>query len=523
MSKALPQVSAFLLAAIVTACCFHFLFYNIPDADSLYHLRHAWLYRTGSLFNSDFPWTQYSVIRTEGSDLWYGFHLLLMPFTGGDMVIGLRLAGVVLTLLLLASFGWIGVRHRLALPFLWPFLLLFAVPNVLFYFVMVRPHILSLVGGLLLLSFLTRGSWLMILASSAAITFFHLSYFWFGPTILVAFIAVRFAESALARRENPAAGRYAMPWKVVGIVAVGSLVGLVLRPSPLGGVRLAYVQIVELAMVKLGSLPLTFGTELHPLSIRDLVVSSTLFLVMWLAALVVFGKTSRARGSSEAPGGEQTLLWATGAISTLFFLLTIGMAVRFFVVWVAFGTLFIGLVFSRMPANSLIRKRQVIVLPLLFLFMIPFALWRHRLNETYVANPPGMLRGASEWLVTHSAPRDIVFHAHWDEFAALFFRNQRNYYIGGMDPIFQFAYSPKLYWEFYYLSVDQVSDSTCDRFPCSREGLVDTHDVLKNDFKAKYVLIAPSRNPRFYNYLAASSRYLRQFQDQDAAVFAVEP
>jgi hypothetical protein len=521
MAKPRLFVPAFLFATIATAFFFHFGYHNIADPDSLYHLRHAWLYRTGSLFTSAFPWTQYSVIRTDGSDLWYGFHLLLIPFTYGDMILGLRLAGVFLTLLLLLSFAWIAVRHRLSQPFFWPFLLFFGIPNALFLFVMVRPHMLSLIGGLLLLSFLIRGSWPMILASSFAITFFHLSYFWFGPTIVVAVAAVRFAESVLARRENPTAPRYATPWKLVVVVVTGSLLGLLARPAPVAAARLAYVQIVQLALVKLGSFPLTFGTELRRLPIRDLLQSSTLFLIMWLAALVLFVKTLRVRDARAEPDGEETLLWASGALSTLFFVLSLGMAIRFFVVWVVFGTLFMGLLYSRLPAASLIRRKGPIVLPLLFLFMIPFALWRHRLNETYVATPPGELRGVSEWLVTHTAPRDIVFDAHWDDFAPLFFRNQRDYYVGGMDPIFEYAYSPRLYWETYYVSLDAVSDSTCDRFPCSREGLVDTYQALRNDFKARYVLVAPSRNPRFYKYLAGDKRYVREFEDQDAAVFAI--
>src|SRR5579872_2438278 len=161
MSKPRLSVLAFVLVTIATAFFFHFFYRNIADPDSLYHMRHACLYRTGSLSTSQFPWAQYSVIRTEGSDLWYGFHLLLIPFTQGDMIVGLRLAGVLLTVLLLGSFAWIARRHRIERPFWWPFLLFFAIPNVLFCFVMVRPHMLSLVAGLVLLSFLVRGSWPM--------------------------------------------------------------------------------------------------------------------------------------------------------------------------------------------------------------------------------------------------------------------------------------------------------------------------------------------------------------------------
>src|SRR5262249_43243178 len=129
-------------------------------------------------------------------------------------------------------------------------------------------------------------------------------------------------------------------------------------------------------------------------------------------ATVLLLKSWRVRRTGEEQGGERTLLWASWAVSAVFFLLTVTMAIRFLIVWVAFGTLFMGLLYSGLPATSLIRKRGVIVFPLLLLLMIPIALWRHKLNETYVATSPREYRGASEWLVAHSAPRDIVFDPH---------------------------------------------------------------------------------------------------------------
>ena len=76
LNKILPIVALFVLAAF-------FAFYYPPTVgiDNYYHIRHAWIYQTQGIFNSDFPWLENSVIGQLGGDIWYGFHLLLIPFT----------------------------------------------------------------------------------------------------------------------------------------------------------------------------------------------------------------------------------------------------------------------------------------------------------------------------------------------------------------------------------------------------------------------------------------------------------
>src|SRR3989344_2955608 len=149
----------FLLGTLLISAFFHFRSPNIPDPDSLYHLRHAWLYRTGSMVDTGFPWTYYSVIRLLGADLWYGFHLFLTPFTYfGDLLFGNKAVGIFMTAGLLLIFGWILKRHQISLPFFWPFIFFFSVPNALFQLLMVRPHLLSLALSIALLSVLISGS-----------------------------------------------------------------------------------------------------------------------------------------------------------------------------------------------------------------------------------------------------------------------------------------------------------------------------------------------------------------------------
>src|SRR3989344_2722081 len=68
---------------------------NIADPDAFYHMAHAKVYAERGIFYSEFPWAQFSVIKDLKSDIWYGFHLFLIPFTYiKNSGISLKLAGV---------------------------------------------------------------------------------------------------------------------------------------------------------------------------------------------------------------------------------------------------------------------------------------------------------------------------------------------------------------------------------------------------------------------------------------------
>jgi hypothetical protein len=140
-----------------------------------------------------------------------------------------------------------------------------------------------------------------------------------------------------------------------------------------------------------------------------------------------------------------------------------------------------------------------------------------------VASPPDTMAGVASFLAESSTPGDIVFHAKWDNFGPLFARNRTNVYLGGMDPIFQFAHDPRLYWEFFYLSADLNTEWTCDAFPCASGVATDTHEALRDHFGARWVVVEPWRNPRFTLYLLNDPRYRLAHETQREAVFEVLP
>ena len=510
-----PGVGAVLFVVVLGHVA---LFPKVADLDGFYHLGHAFAYAEGSMFDTSLPWATQSVIADRGADLWWGFHVGLMPFTVvGDVAWGIRLAALVLTLALATSFFWILSRHEVAWAAWWTAVFLIAVPNVFFRHLMLRPHLLSLSAGLVLLSLLVRGSWRPVFLASAFITWTHLSLFWLGPGIVLAYLLVRLGEAALGAPTGRSSLR---PGQALSAVFLGTVAGWLLRPHPLEAGLLANVQIIRLFAQRATEAPLLFAGELLPLPFMEMVHTSWLFLAAWLmvciGALSYLGR-NRLRG---VPAEERTLLLTTLLISVTFMALALVSARRAMEQWVAFGFLALPLFWTHVVYVYHRRSVRQLVAALL-LVHVGWGGYRHVLNVDLVAFRPDTMTGPAEFLEAYSQPGELVFHARWDNFGPLFAQNRTNLYLGGMDPIFQFAHEPRLYWEYFYLSADINVEWTCDAFPCPSGVATDTYEVLRDHFGARWVVVEPDRNPRLSLYLLNDPRYALALETQHEAVFEV--
>lgn len=495
---------------------------KVADTDSFYHLGHAAWYLRHGPFDTSFPWTAFSVVSTQGADMWWGFHLLLMPFSLlGSIPLGISVAGMFVSAALLLGILYLADRHGFVAAGLWPAFFFVAVPNVLYRYVMVRPEVLSLLMGLLLVSALTRRRTWMAGLTAAGVTFFHLSMFWFPLGIVGAYTLGRgFDRLAVGPSEEDGLRTWLMP---VAVVVAGTLAGWLLRPHPFAAARLAWVQIGLLLSVKSqgGEAPLTFAVSLAALPWRTLLETAGPMVVAWVGAvalaLAAFLRPARLRAVAPT---ERHFLWTTHLIAGAFFVMTLVVARRSLVQWEAFGVL--GLAASlTWLAGSVERRRVVAAVAVALVALLPWSVYRHSLNVRYLAAEPDHLAATAHWLADHSQPGDVVFNTHWDQFGPLFARDTVNHFLGGMDPIFQYAYDPELYWRFHYLSTDQMAERTCSDYPCTPQDTVDTWSTLTHDFRARWVLVEPRRNPRLSLYLLNDPRYALAFETQHTAVFQV--
>ena len=510
-----------LLTLAVLSGAFQFYSPKVFDPDAFYHITHAKIYREQGLTYSEFPWAQFSVIKDLKADIWYGFHLLLIPLTFfSDPVLGIKLGSFLLTTTVLFSFYILLKKLAIRWPWFWVLLFFFFIPDTHFRFLVLRPHLITFALSIAVFYFAIKKNNPGVLLASAGLVFIHLALGWIPALIIL--ITLISARAVFNKFEL----------KPLFAVLGGIAVGVIVRPNFLGALKAAYVQIVELLLAKFNHIPLRLGSELRPVSNLSLVTHEILplFLVVF-PAIFILALAIKNKIFKNISKTNQTAITAGLSLSLIFGLMTIFVARRAIDLWVGFSFIFAGLVFSFLADKYInyIHKHGRAVTAggvVLILVMLTNTLYYSLFKYPRQSPDHRNFKPAAEWLKDNSNGGDIVFHSYWDNFPILFFYDQKNYYINGMDPVFLHAFDPGLNIKLYFFSIDKLlfiqgEAFTCGANPCVPGTVISAHDSIKKDFKAKYVFVEPMRNPRFYNYLKNDNRFKETFTNPATSIFEV--
>lgn len=522
---AAARYAAFALIAIATAAYLHVSLAGIPDRDSLYHFRHGALYAENGPFCAEFPWATCSVISTLKADIWYGFHLLLAPFSrSADPVRGVTIAGIFCLASLLVLLYVAARIARTRLPFLWPFVVLAFTPFSLYRLLMMRPHVITMGLTAVLLASAVSGSLAGVAVTSFAVCFLHLGFFWIIPVVVGVVVVVRrITEQSWA-------------WREVGIALAGGLVGWLLRPHPIGAAKLAYIQIIQLVLEKQRGVQLLFGSDLMR-GLDAMRQWSSDFALHFGPGMVLFAAAALIVLVSSASGArlrprQWTLLWSALVLSALELVVMMQFSLRAVDLWIVFAGMLLAATFTFLVRPGAVgetgfgRPGPLAALAAVGVLIIGVMAARAGLEHSgkmqTATYPADRFRGAAEWVAGDSSPGEIVFHAHWDVFPDLFFWNTKNRYIGGMDPIFQYAFDPGLYWKAHHLYTGRFSSYTCGTAHCSPLVGEDTFTVLRRDFNASYLLLEERRHAALFAYASQDERFTLGFDRDGIAVFRLE-
>jgi hypothetical protein len=510
-------VGLVVLAAVALAV--HARIPGFTDGDSLYHIRHAWVYRTQGLFQTGFRWLPFSVIEREHANLWYGFHVLLVPFTFGDLLVEIRVAACLVTfaslVLAWSAFAKLGVRA----PLLWTLLFAFLSVDSLYRLTMLRPQPLSLgIAMLLFAQFASdRPSRRVVFLLAAAFAWIHLSLAWFPIGLWIAASAAR-----LLRRRS-------VHWIPGIVLAAGLAVGAFARPNPMGALRLATVQIPIWLAQKGNAVLLHVGRELQPYEGKDFGNRLIPATVVAVSAIALFLARRPAKGEDDR---RAVAGWASLALAPAYFAMSFLVAKRANDLFVAFTTILAACALEPWIAawresRTITRTAPIVPLALgaIAAPVLSLAQYVHYLEETKAAGPLRLEKPA-EWIREHARPGDIVFNVNWDTFPRLFFWSPETYCVSGNDPVFLYAADPERYWITRQLESDKLIESgdrgfVCGNPPCPSDQLEDVHTAMVERFHASWILLQQRRAPNLWAYLARDRRFQIAFQNGGETVFAV--
>ncbi|MFY9608255.1 MAG: hypothetical protein WAU45_06515 [Blastocatellia bacterium] len=419
----------------------------------------------------------------------YLYHLLLIPFTFGDLRVGAKLAAVVFSSIGIVSVFGLLVSCRVRYRWLWLAPLIASSEPFLYRMSMTRAPAWSV-------ALLGVGAYLILKQKPALLALLSFVFVWsysLFPLIMAFAVAHAIAIYLSERR-----------FEVRSILAtsIGIIGGLVINPYFPKNLAL-FGQ--HLLMKTAGTYSVDVGVEWYPYDTWVIAGSSALAFVIFFAGLAAFDYRSRARDAKP-------LFFLL--ISTMFVVMAFKSR-RFIEYWPPFAVAFAAFTISpqletmsfawmartRDRAIAAIAAAVVTVVAIVGMFMTVFVARADVRSEA----DPFAYKGASEWLANNTPGGSMVFNTDWDDFPMLFYYNPGNTYIVGLDPTYLYDRDQRL-WKLY---ADITLGNESDPAP-----------LIRDRFGAEYVF-SDNDHSDFMQIAEDSGDFEKVYEDKFTTVLRV--
>jgi hypothetical protein len=417
---------------------------NLAGTDDHYHLRFAQLMRTEGL-KPAFPWLPLTILSPqEFYDHHFLFHVGLIPFTVGDLVLGGKWASVLFASLAFLSVWWLLHNQRVPYAWLWALGLLAVSSPFLYRMSMIRAQSLALAVMMfaLYLLFTRRYRWLLPLS------FLFVWLYDAFPLIIIItgiyVISVGLIEHRIELRPLIFAG-------------LGVGLGLLVNPYFPDNVIFAYRHILPKLTE---ATAVSVGNEWYPYRTTTLLKNSPMALIAMLGGALALGLQERRMDTRAL----------TSFLVAIFFGLLLFQSRRFIEYFPPFALVFAafacapllasrdGSIHSEKPAlpgsvslpiSSGFWPRGMAWLPsaafglLLLAGMVYTVIDAQKLMQS--ASRTGRYAKVAAWLEQNTPTGERIFQTDWDDFPRLFFHNTHNTYLIGLDPTYMQLFDAALY------------------------------------------------------------------------------
>jgi hypothetical protein len=466
---------------------------DMPDNDGFYHIRLAHLMRTQGL-KPEFSWLPQSILnQDEYYDHHFLFHVVLTPFTFGDLRLGAKAAAVVFGTLAFLSIWFLLHRQRVPFAWLWASGLLGISEAFLYRMSITRAQSLSL--ALLALGFL----WLLERKYKYLAVLAFLYVWMYDAFPLLIALGVLYVLSVLLIERR-------FEYRPLIFIGAGILIGMLVNPYFPDNITFS---IRHMLPKLLDATSVRVGNEWYPYETGQLLENS-------LPALLAFASGILALGLSTRKMDVRT---AFALLTVLLFGLMLFQARRFVEYFPPFALIFAAFAWTPLlsdpqpagPSPELsfspswrqtgISFAVLIAAVALSLFRtLPVA--RARMENL---KPYYLYADAAQWLEQNTSRGDLVFQTDWDDFPRLFFYNTHNTYLIGLDPTYMQMFDKDLYdlW-----------------VPLVRGEVDRPSQFIANIFHARYV--HTDLNHQAFIERAADDPYMQLvYQDEDSILYRI--
>ena len=476
---------AVVLVTIVVVAAIRFAGPPIYDGDGWYHIKYATiLYHDG--ISRTFPWFQESFLKDRFTDLNILYHLLLIPFTFGDLPTGARIASILFAATTMGLFFATVRALRVPWPWLWSLALLAWAPSFTFRLTFTRPLVLAIGLAIAGTGAILLGKRRLAFVLAFLYTYWHCSYHLL-PCVAFLHDAVRDkieGEGLFDRFRTTL-------WTLGGVAA-----GCVLTPYFPNNLHMWWVTNVDVLRTSwvMGD-ALRVGTEMMPVRTNELLAANAGVFAVLAAALSLIAVGRRA--SQEA----RTLLPIVLGFLGLSFL-----SPRFVELWAPFTFLLAGVAVRDAmpdwaPASRAARRFGLAAVVLAIAAGLASTVADDR--ESAAAEDPPDYLAAAAWMRGNVPAGETIFHLGWDEFPELFFADETHNYLIGQDPTFM--------W---------VTDADRTRLwvRIAHGYVPEVYAPIRDTFRCRFAFV-PSQYVTFLKLARRDPRFIARYRDAATTVF----
>ena len=492
----------------------------MPDPDGFYHAKTALLISERGILQ-DFPFLQFTTLKDTYIDHHLVYHLTLIPFVKFfNPLVGVKFAQSILAALFITIFYWFLKKEKVKFAPLWiivltansPFIfrislikanaISFILLFVGLYAIFNRKHLLLFVISYLYV--LSYGGWPLILI---CVLIFIISD-WLFQKIKPKTIWKKIALKINLLRANKKQSNL----KLLFSCFAGLFLGLIINPYFPKNLKFYWEQIVQIGIINCQD-KIGVGGEWYPYKPLELLASSGLIAIFFLIALTLFFISFKKQN-----GKSFSLL-----IIALFFLAITLKSRRYVEYLIPFAIAFSAISitcglnsknakeFYFLLQNFYRKKIKCAIVIIIFFisagaFLIIRDVYKTK-QELSVGSDLKLYKNSAEYIKKNSNSGDIIFHADWDDFPALFYYNSKNYYLVGLDPTFMYNYDINLYNEWVGITTGEDGKNLYEK-------------ITKN-FNAKFIFL-DSNHTAFNSHLFINPNFQLVYFNDEAKVYEIK-
>ena len=478
---------------------------SFADPDSFYHAKMAALMGQEGVINT-FPWLKFASFSQNFTDQHFFYHLLLIPFISVfPSFLGVKILTVLLAMSVIVFFYFFLQRWGIRWPIFY-ILVLLSIPPFVFRINLAKAGPLAIIILFIGLSLIWQKRYRALFLLSFLYVWTH------GGWILLLILTVcQIISEIITNKEHLfCKGNRRLLLAVFG----GIITGLIINPSFPHNLQFYWEQLVQIGAVNYQNI-LEVGGEWHPLKISDSVSINTSFLILTFAVWTAFfWRIKDETGETDERFNKLLTLYIFSvllAVMTIksqryieyfvpFFVLTNAFLLNFFLLRDFSPSQSLKIFFQ----SSLSHKTIVIFITSGWLILFLCSGWKLRQQLTGRISW-SYLQNASQWLKEKTPFRSLVFHSDWSDFPMLFFHNDRNTYIAGLDPTFFYLFDSKLYQKWDKIIGGEEPDMA---------------EIIKKDFGANFVLIKPTEI-KLLEKVEKNSAFSLKYRDKEAQIFQI--